>query len=47
MSLKKKRTFDELVKENRQQILKDRYLLDRIEDQLERKRKSNQQKEAQ
>ncbi|MBR7796169.1 FbpB family small basic protein [Virgibacillus sp. AGTR] len=39
MSLKKKRTFDELVSENRQQILKDRSLMDKIEKQLELKRK--------
>ncbi|AXI09200.1 FbpB family small basic protein [Oceanobacillus sp. 143] len=35
MSLKKKVTFEELVQENRRQILEDRRLLDKIEQELE------------
>ncbi|PAV29384.1 FbpB family small basic protein [Virgibacillus profundi] len=35
MSLKKKLTFEELVQENRQQILKDHLLMEKIELNLE------------
>ncbi|OZU90218.1 FbpB family small basic protein [Virgibacillus indicus] len=35
MSLKKKITFEELVQENRQQILKDKLLMEQIEQNLE------------
>ncbi|WP_338062642.1 FbpB family small basic protein [Virgibacillus halotolerans] len=35
ISLKKRLTFDELVSENRQQILKDQLLLEKIEQSLE------------
>ncbi|RDW17744.1 FbpB family small basic protein [Oceanobacillus chungangensis] len=37
MSLKKKITFEELVEENRRQILEDRRLMDEIEQNLEMK----------
>jgi Fur-regulated basic protein B len=37
ISLKKRLTFEELVQANRQQILEDRIILDRIEENLERK----------
>ncbi|MUK90671.1 FbpB family small basic protein [Ornithinibacillus sp. L9] len=37
MSLKKRVSFDDLVKANRQQILEDRALLDRIEENIEKK----------
>ncbi|WP_164219658.1 FbpB family small basic protein [Virgibacillus sp. YIM 98842] len=35
MSLKRKLSFEELVRENRQQILKDRLLMERIEQNME------------
>jgi hypothetical protein len=34
----KKRSFDELVSENKQQLLKDHAAMERIEDRLEKKR---------
>ncbi|MFS0672539.1 FbpB family small basic protein [Ornithinibacillus sp. 179-J 7C1 HS] len=37
MSLKKRLSFEELVQTNRQQILSDREILDRIEDNLEKR----------
>ncbi|WP_010095679.1 FbpB family small basic protein [Ornithinibacillus scapharcae] len=37
ISLKKRLTFDELVQLNRQQILEDKEILNRIEDNLERR----------
>ncbi|WP_157037634.1 FbpB family small basic protein [Ornithinibacillus californiensis] len=37
MSLKKRLSFEELVRVNRQQILADRDILDRIEDNLEKR----------
>ncbi|GIO26256.1 FbpB family small basic protein [Ornithinibacillus bavariensis] len=37
ISLKKRLTFEELVQANRQQILEDREILDRIEDNLEKR----------
>ncbi|UJL48024.1 FbpB family small basic protein [Virgibacillus sp. NKC19-16] len=37
MSLKKRLAFDELVRENRQQILKDHLLMEKIEENLEKK----------
>ncbi|RKQ13162.1 FbpB family small basic protein [Oceanobacillus bengalensis] len=37
MSLKKKMTFEELVQENRRQILEDSFLLDKIEENIEKK----------
>nr|WP_081498501.1 FbpB family small basic protein [Oceanobacillus massiliensis] len=37
MSLKKKLSFDELVAENRKQILQDRMLLERIENNMDMK----------
>ncbi|RKQ37577.1 FbpB family small basic protein [Oceanobacillus halophilus] len=37
MSLKKKLTFEELVQENRKQILEDRALMDKIDQKLEQK----------
>ncbi|MBT2215004.1 FbpB family small basic protein [Virgibacillus dakarensis] len=38
MSLKKKLTFDELVSQNREQILQDQVLMEKIEQNLEMKR---------
>lgn len=38
ISLKKRISFDDLVRENRRQILEDRELMDRIEHNLETKR---------
>ncbi|WP_156289153.1 FbpB family small basic protein [Oceanobacillus salinisoli] len=37
ISLKKKLTFEELVQQNRKQILEDNVLLDKIEQKLEKK----------
>lgn len=37
ISLKKRLSFDELVQLNRQQILEDKEILNRIEDNLERR----------
>ncbi|WP_157052467.1 FbpB family small basic protein [Ornithinibacillus contaminans] len=37
MSLKKRLSFEELVQANRQQILDDRAILDRIEENLEQR----------
>ncbi|WP_412975540.1 FbpB family small basic protein [Ornithinibacillus sp. 179-J 7C1 HS] len=37
ISLKKRLSFEELVQTNRQQILSDREILDRIEDNLEKR----------
>ncbi|MBY7143568.1 FbpB family small basic protein [Virgibacillus sp. NKC19-3] len=37
MSLKKRLAFDELVRENRQQILKDHLLMEKIEKNLEKR----------
>lgn len=37
MSLKKRLAFDDLVRENRQQILKDQLLMEKIEKNLEKK----------
>ncbi|MBU8792396.1 FbpB family small basic protein [Oceanobacillus caeni] len=39
MSLKKKLNFEELVQQNRRQILEDKELLDKIEQRLEDKYK--------
>ena len=39
MSLKRKISFDELVNENRQQILQDQVWMDRIEQNLDSKHK--------
>ncbi|MFA1820805.1 FbpB family small basic protein [Virgibacillus oceani] len=49
MSLKRKLSFDELVSENRQQILKDRLLMEKIEQNIEKRINKNtqNQKEAQ
>ncbi|WP_308418995.1 FbpB family small basic protein [Virgibacillus oceani] len=38
ISLKRRLSFDELVRENRKQILQDQTLLDKIEQNLESKR---------
>ncbi|WP_099158848.1 FbpB family small basic protein [Virgibacillus ndiopensis] len=38
MSLKRRLSFDELVRENRKQILQDQTLLEKIEQNLEMKR---------
>ncbi|WP_176481852.1 FbpB family small basic protein [Paucisalibacillus globulus] len=48
ISLKKRLSFEELVQANRQQILEDRAILDRIEDNLERRAKEllSKRKEA-
>ncbi|WP_156914183.1 FbpB family small basic protein [Paucisalibacillus globulus] len=48
MSLKKRHSFEELVQANRQQILEDRAVLDRIEDNLEKRAKEllSKRKEA-
>ncbi|MFD1848911.1 FbpB family small basic protein [Oceanobacillus bengalensis] len=35
--MKKKMTFEELVQENRRQILEDSFLLDKIEENIEKK----------
>ncbi|WP_284140054.1 MULTISPECIES: FbpB family small basic protein [unclassified Virgibacillus] len=37
MSLKRKLSFDDLVKANRQQILKDKEIMDRIEENIEQR----------
>jgi hypothetical protein len=37
ISLKRKVSFDELVRENRQQILRDRLLMEKIEQNMEMK----------
>ncbi|MFU0791063.1 FbpB family small basic protein [Cerasibacillus sp. JNUCC 74] len=47
MSLKKRRTFDDLVQENRQKILKDKLLMEKIEQQIEQKQKRIRQKKVQ
>lgn len=47
MSLKKRRTFDDLVQENRQMILKDKLLMEKIEQQIEQKQKRIRQKKVQ
>jgi hypothetical protein len=39
ISLKKRLSFEELVQVNRQQILEDKAILDRIEDNLEKRAK--------
>ncbi|WP_217585515.1 FbpB family small basic protein [Lentibacillus saliphilus] len=39
MALKKRVSFEELVQENRKQILQDRALMGKIEENLEQKRK--------
>nr|WP_245799384.1 FbpB family small basic protein [Virgibacillus siamensis] len=46
MSLKKRLTFDELVQENRKQILKDRSQIDAIEELFERKHQLPDKKSA-
>ncbi|WP_174616330.1 FbpB family small basic protein [Virgibacillus ihumii] len=46
MSLKKRYTFDELVQENRKQILKDRAQIEAIEDSFERKHQLSDKKSA-
>lgn len=46
ISLKKGRTFDELVQENRQSILADKRLMEKIEEKLEAKRKHIKRKNA-
>ncbi|WP_226376966.1 FbpB family small basic protein [Oceanobacillus halotolerans] len=46
ISLKKKVSFDELVQENRQQILKDKELLNQIEENLETKINQTDQRTA-
>ncbi|WP_280687327.1 FbpB family small basic protein [Lentibacillus salicampi] len=45
MSLKKKFTFDELVQENRRQILQDDSFLERFEQNMERKMHQSLDKE--
>ncbi|MEN1969967.1 FbpB family small basic protein [Lentibacillus sp. N15] len=45
MSLKKKLSFDELVNENRKQILQDQLLMEKIEQNLETKRQRLMKKE--
>ncbi|MBU5266372.1 FbpB family small basic protein [Virgibacillus proomii] len=47
MSLKKRRTFDDLVQENRQIILRDKLLMEKIEQQIEQKQKRIRQKKVQ
>ncbi len=46
ISLKKRLTFDELVQENRKQILKDRSQIDAIEELFERKHQLPDKKSA-
>ncbi|MFD2749190.1 FbpB family small basic protein [Virgibacillus siamensis] len=46
ISLKKRFSFDELVQENRKQILKDRAQIEAIEDSFERKHQLSDKKSA-
>ncbi|MFC3038850.1 FbpB family small basic protein [Virgibacillus xinjiangensis] len=45
--MKKRLTFEELVKENRQQILNDRLLMDKLEEEVDKRiHLSSQKKKA-
>ncbi|MUV39858.1 hypothetical protein JNUCC1_03742 [Lentibacillus sp. JNUCC-1] len=44
MALKKRQSFDELVQENRRQIMSDQELMNRIEKKLEQRRHEYLQK---